>query len=93
MEKIKVCHGATVKKVFSPMHKAELEGLDDDAKNEVFTRIWTEYEAVLKQRGIGFGEGWEKEPIENCIIHTVRFHDFFLTCATEQEAAIVIEKI
>lgn len=95
IEKIITCHEATVKKVFSTRQREQLLELDREERNEMFTRIWTEYEAMLKLKGTGFGEEWDKEkgPIDNCSIYTVKLGDYFLTCATEKKVSIVTERL
>ncbi len=95
VEKIGICHEATVKKIFSTKQKEELSCLEGDAKNEAFFRMWTACEAMLKLKGTGFGEEWDKDvpPVENCRIYTERFNDYILSCATEAEVTITIEKL
>lgn len=92
-EKIRSCHDATVKKVFSEKQKAELSKLDGEAKDEAFTRIWTECESVLKLRGIGFANGWGNIPVDECKIHVQKTGEYYIACATDGMAEIEIEEL
>lgn len=94
VERIRNCHDATVKKVFSTKQKEELSGLEGPAKDERFTEMWTRCEAMLKLKGTGFGEEWdkEKEPVK-CSLYTTRIDDYIVSCATAREAPVVIEKL
>lgn len=94
VERIRSCHEATVKKVFSTKQKNELLKLEGQAKNEKFTEIWTQCEAMLKLKGTGFGEEWDKEkgPAE-CSLYTARIDDYILTCATDKQVPIVIDQL
>lgn len=93
IEKVMPCHDATVKKVFSTGQKEELLKADGQSRNERFTQIWTQCEARLKLKGIGFGEGWDKESEERCSLYTTRAGDYFISCATENPVNVEIEKL
>jgi 4'-phosphopantetheinyl transferase len=94
VEKVRTCHEATVKKVFNTRQKEKLLGLEGDARNERFTQIWTECEALLKLKGTGFGDEWnvDNRLVESCDIHTFQMQDYIITCVTEMESSIEIEK-
>lgn len=94
VEQIRSCHEATVKKVFTAKQKEELHKLEAHVRDEKFTEIWTTCEAVLKLKGTGFGEtlDMEKEMAE-CHLYTTKIADYFLSCATEKQAEIVMENI
>lgn len=84
IEKIMTFHEVIVKKVYSEKQKEELMKLKGAAKNERFTEMWTAYEAMLKLKGTGFEDSWDKikEPVV-CDLHTVRINDYFLSWAVE----------
>ena len=86
------CHEATVKKVYSPKMKEELSGLSGKERDEKFSQLWTEFEARLKLKGIGFEEGWKALRDMNCYIETRRVEDYFVSVATEEETKIEIER-
>ncbi len=91
VEKIRKYHEPTVNKVFSTKQKEQLLKIDGEKKDEMFTKIWTEYEAALKLKGTGFGEEWDKgkKSVYNCSIYTFKKEDYFITCATEKKTSIV----
>ncbi len=95
IEKVMPFHEATVKKVLCKKQKEELYKTEGQARNEKFTQMWTQCEARLKLKGIGFGEGWEKEKEseECCSLYTTRIDDYFISCATENPADVEIEKL
>ncbi len=92
IEKVMPFHEATVKKVFHTKQKEELYKTEGLARNERFTQMWTQCEARLKLKGVGFAEGWdkEKESEECCSLYTTRIDDYFISCATENPADIEI---
>lgn len=93
IEEIRDYHEATVKKVFSPKQKEELDRMDKIKRNEAFTKMWTQWEAMLKLNGIGFGEGWEREKLAESGMYTERFGEYYVSCAAKAaEAAITTEK-
>lgn len=94
VEKITTYYEPTVKKIFNSRQKEQLHKIDGEKKDEMFTKIWTEYEAMLKLKGTGFVEAWDKEkkPVYNCSIFTLKIDDYFITCATEKKVSVVTEK-
>lgn len=94
VEQIRSCHDATVKKVFNTKQKEELQKLTGNQKDEMFTKIWTQCEAMLKLKGTGFSGEWDKDtnPVE-CSLYTTKLDDYFISCATEESVAIEIEKL
>lgn len=86
IEKIMDVHEATVKKMFCEKQQEELLQLEGRAKNERFTELWTTYEAMLKLKGTGFEDSWDKikAPVA-CHLHTTKIDDYFLSCATENQ--------
>lgn len=95
VEKIMEYHDATAKKIFSTKQREYLLSLNNMERNEHFTKLWTKFEAVLKLKGTGFSETWEKEhpPTEGYHLDTLRTEDYFITCATEKKVTIEIEII
>lgn len=91
IEMIMDCHEATVKKMFSEQQQEELRELEGTAKNEKFTEMWTAHEAMLKLKGTGFEDTWEKikEQVE-CCIYTTKTGDYFLSCAAENQTLFEI---
>ena len=88
VEQVRSFHEATANKVFHSNHTEELHGMHGSARDECFTRIWTQYEAMLKLLGTGFTDRWDNEqmPQARCSIYTKRYGDYYITCATEHEA-------
>ena len=91
IEHIMQCHEATVKKVYSPRMQEELTGLSGEEKNKKFSQLWTEFEARLKLKGTGFGEGWKEIQDMECYIETRRMEDFFVSVAAEYPLNIEVE--
>ena len=91
IEHIMQCHEATVKKVYSPRMQEELTDLLGEEKNEKFSQLWTEFEARLKLKGTGFGEGWKEIQDMECYIETRRMEDFFVSVAAEYPLNIEVE--
>lgn len=91
IEKIMDFHEATVKKMFSEKQQEELSKREGTAKNEKFTEMWTAQEAMLKLKGTGFEDTWEKikEPVE-CCLYTTKIGDYFLSCAAENQTLFEI---
>lgn len=91
IEKIMPFHEATVKKVFSEEEKEELLHLKGPEKNERFTELWTAHEAMLKLKGTGFEDSWEKikEPVA-CHLYTTKVKDYFLSCAAKNQTLFEI---
>lgn len=91
LEMIMDCHEATVKKMFSEQQQEELRELEGAAKSERFTEMWTAHEAMLKLKGTGFEDTWEKikEPVE-CCLYTTKIDDYFLSCAAENQTLFEI---
>lgn len=93
IERVRKCHAATVKKVFSKTQQKILEQSDEEKRDEVFTEMWTELESFLKLEGTGFGEKWEEIKKEKCSIQTMKVDEYFISCATERKVDIAIEKL
>ncbi|MFV0465427.1 MAG: 4'-phosphopantetheinyl transferase family protein [Lachnospiraceae bacterium] len=95
VEKIMEYHDATAKKIFSTSQREYLLDLPSAERNEYFTKLWTEFEAVLKLKGTGFCETWAKEspPILDYPSCSIRVEDYFISCATEKKATMETEII
>lgn len=91
IERVMLCHEATVKKVYSPKMQDELTGLEGEERNYKFTQLWTEFEARLKLKGTGFGEGWKEAQDMDCHIDTRMVEDYFISVATEEKVTIEAE--
>ena len=92
IEHIMTCHEATVKKVYSQKMQDELSELSGKERDEKFSELWTEFEAKLKLKGIGFEEGWKELRDMACYIDSRRVEDYFVSVATEEETKIEIER-
>lgn len=57
IEQIRDVHWPTVRKVFTLQQREQLEQAGEMEQPELFTKYWTECEAVLKLQGTGFAEG------------------------------------
>lgn len=92
VEVIRPFHEAAAKKVFSTEQNRELFHLQGEKRDERFTQMWTVCEAMLKLKGTGFGEEWDKEkaPLEKCSVFTDKFDVCFFSCATEEKADISV---
>lgn len=90
IEKVRPCHDAIVKKYFSTKQKSEIAQVENENRDKAFTKIWTGFEAMLKLKGTGFGENWDKEkgPLEKCIVQSFEMNDYFISVATEEPTAI-----
>lgn len=88
IERIRPYHEATSKKVFSLEMQKQLSTTAEKERNQLFTRLWTELEAKLKVRGIGFGKEWESEKEKEFFVETRKVDDYFISIASEQEMKI-----
>lgn len=97
IEKIRPCHDAIVKKYFNIKQKDEMLLAGDDKQNrdKMFTKIWTGFEAMLKLKGTGFGEDWDREkgPLEKCSVQTFEIDNYFISIATEKQVRVEIERV
>lgn len=91
IEHIMACHEAIVKKVYSPRMQEELSELSGKERDKKFSQLWTEFEARLKLKGIGFEEGWKELRDMDCYIDTKCVEDYFISVAMEEENEVEIE--
>ena len=61
IERVRPYHEATAKKIFSNEIQNAISELCGEEKDRIFTQLWTELEAKLKVKGIGFSKEWENE--------------------------------
>lgn len=88
IERIRPYHEATAKKVFSLEVQKKLSAISEKERDQMFTRLWTELEAKLKVKGIGFGKEWESEKEKEFVVETRKVDDYFISVASEQEMKI-----
>lgn len=95
IEKTMSYHQAAAHNVFDYDQIEELTKLTDLDKDKYYTKVWTEWEAILKLKGIGFDEGWknEKSTSKVCFIQTFDLDDYIVSCATYEETHIKIERL
>lgn len=91
IERIRPYHEATARKVFSQEIRNHLSELSGEDKDRLFTRRWTELEAKLKVRGIGFSTEWENEKDKEYFIETRCFDDYFVSVATKEKMSVEME--
>ena len=88
IEHIRPYHEATAKKVFSLEVQKQLSAISEKERDQLFTRLWTELEAKLKVKGIGFGKEWESEKEKEFFVETRKVDDYFISIASEQDMKI-----
>lgn len=94
MERIMDVHWPTVKKVFSREQRMRLEQTPKAEQPALFTRMWTECEAVLKRLGTGFAAGEETgrgEP-DGRFVHWLPYEDYVIACAADEEFRICVRE-
>lgn len=95
IEKIRPFHEATARRVFSEEQLLQLQQMEETGRDEAFSKMWTGCEAVLKLYGVGFTIGWDeiKSMVAQTPVSSIRYKDFFISCAAEETIAITIEEI
>ena len=93
IQKIRRYHEATAKRILDPKKREELEQYDEQRKNEVFSREWSRLEAVLKLRGTGFGEEWDRTVLKECRIDTRCLGAYYLSLAAKEEVKVNIRYV
>lgn len=93
IQKIRRYHEATAKRILDPKQREELKLYDCQRKNEVFSREWSRLEAVLKLRGTGFGEEWDRTVLKEGRIDTRRLGAYYLSLAAKEEVKVNIRYV
>lgn len=93
VERIRKYHDATARRVFTEEQLQSLQNLEGEEQNEAFSRMWTACEAVLKLQGTGFTIDWNqiKESGDGCQVESVRYGDYFISCAAWDTVEIQLE--
>lgn len=93
IERIRRYHSATARKLFTEEEQVMLEQVEsEEARNALFTRLWTEWEAVLKLEGSGFAGGWRENGVDKARyeIWTKEMDGYFLSVATRDATLICL---
>ena len=93
IERIRRYHSATARKLFTEEEQVMLEQVEsEEARNALFTRLWTEWEAVLKLEGTGFAGGWRENGVDKAryAIWTKEMDGYFLSVATRDATLICL---
>ena len=93
IERIRRYHSATARKLFTEEEQVMLEQVEsEEARNALFTRLWTEWEAVLKLVGSGFAGGWRENGVDKAryAIWTKEMDGYFLSVATREATLICL---
>ena len=93
IERIRRYHSATARKLFTEEEQVMLEQVEsEEARNALFTRLWTEWEAVLKLEGSGFAGGWRENGVDKAryAIWTKEMDGYFLSVATRDATLICL---
>ena len=95
IEKIRPFHEATARRVFSEEQLLQLQQMEETGRDEAFSKMWTGCEAVLKLYGVGFSIDWAKirSMVANTPVSSIRYKDFFISCAAEETIMIEVEEI
>ena len=68
IERVRPYHEATAKKIFSNEIQNAMSELCGEEKDRIFTQLWTELEAKLKVKGIGFSKEWKMKKQRNILL-------------------------
>lgn len=93
IERIRRYHSATARKLFTEEEQVMLEQVEsEEARNALFTRLWTEWEAVLKLEGSGFAGGWRENGVDKAryAIWTKEMDGYSLSVATRAATLICL---
>ena len=90
-ERVRPYHEATAKKIFSNEIQNAMSELCGEEKDRIFTQLWTELEAKLKVKGIGFSKEWENEKAKEYFIETRCIDEYYVSLATEEKISIETE--
>ena len=93
IERIRRYHSATARKLSAAEEQVMLEQVEsEEARNALFTRLWTEWEAVLKLEGSGFAGGWRENGVDKAryAIWTKEMDGYFLSVATRDATLICL---
>lgn len=93
IERIRRYHSVTARKLFTEEEQVMLEQVEsEEARNALFTRLWTEWEAVLKLEGSGFAGGWRENGVDKAryVIWTKEMDGYFLSVATREATLICL---
>lgn len=93
IERIRRYHSVTARKLFTEEEQVMLEQVEsEEARNALFTRLWTEWEAVLKLEGSGFAGGWRENGVDKAryAIWTKEMDGYFLSVATREATLICL---
>lgn len=93
IQKIRRYHEATAKRILDTKQREELKLYDCQRKNEMFSREWSRLEAVLKLRGTGFGEEWDRTVLKECRIDTRCLGAYYLSLAAKEEVKVNIRYV
>ena len=91
IERVRPYHEATAKKIFSNEIQNAISELCGEEKDRIFTQLWTELEAKLKVKGIGFSKEWENEKAKEYFIETRCIDEYYVSLATEEKISIETE--
>ena len=91
IERVRPYHEATAKKIFSSEIQNAMSELCGEEKDRIFTQLWTELEAKLKVKGIGFSKEWENEKAKEYFIETRCIDEYYVSLATEEKISIETE--
>ena len=91
IERVRPYHEATAKKIFSNEIQNAISELCGEEKDRIFTQLWTELEAKLKVKGIGFSKEWENEKAKEYFIETRCIDEYYVSLATKEKISIETE--
>ncbi len=84
LERIHTTSEPTVSRLFPPSFRQEMEGLEGEARDEAFTRLWTRLEAALKVDGRGLTA--PRDEFESILakvdLRTERMGDYYVSVAS-----------
>lgn len=86
-------HSATARKLFTEEEQRMLEEAEtEEERDHLFTKLWTEWEAVLKLEGTGFAGGWRENGVDKAryAIWTKEMDGYFLSVATREATLICL---
>lgn len=89
IEKVRAYSNSVAVRVFTQDKQEIFETLNGIDKDLFYSKSWTEVEAIVKCRGVGFAEGWKGISTAESNLYSLLYEDYYVTvCLSDKSVAI-----
>lgn len=93
LERIRDYTEAVAVRVFAQDKKDIFATLEGEEKNLFYSKSWTEVEALVKCKGVGFDDGWKGISTAEANLYSIRHGEYYVSVCVADDVVCIADEI